>query len=1239
MTVEPEPIKDRVVFNSDYDSAGLDALCLQSEHLNNRTIKDELVNNIRGWVRYERLDIIILYLRLTERPDFTDRLRCEILQKVGPNSRPTYEVIPEMKCLRAFINEILRLYPAVPFNVRKLSKFLLRPKLQCKSSFSNHRTTWNSVVLPQTDTQPVYYVPAGVKYNWHCQQIAWDVQPESSKPPASWRPYSTGNILSPTEHPSLLLSVDPLFTSCPNATITAFYINSMRPIFYTFDAENLSDRDLFLCLSASRLPNLVAEPRCLKASNRTYNTLETRSPISLKRQRKHPATPGSLHNIPGRENSPSPFRDRQRTVKTQSLPLVPTAAQIFAAGQQSYPGQQNSPTSSNSSRRSPPMQAPQVQRLLPTPPHPNPPNLLELSPERRMSPGILPPAQHQVNNITHYPRPINRVPPPQFLSNLHDLEQNWQMTDELMAEIERADLQQTQGMAAAHIHPSYPVGSAYNATNVKADSSPRDPGVERIRATGKSSPKATEGQLGRRPSVRESRENRESPKARDRPSFSPNQSQTPERRKSPPYHSPLGSPGEQYSQYHHEPTSLARRPPVLTHDSRPNLTLATQTPPLQAISARTPDKSLPLQEEPEEEITLATKVDVNGRDHSRYMHQIHQQREQGHGSPTPLSDLNPEGSYTHDGRSSRAALRPEDEDTLYEKSDKQESSNDGSGTPRSPSAGLPTAESTAQNRFFPQPNQPRGPIPAPLRGRGRNGSTDQLGLRGLDTSLFEQVEQTRASEQPPQYAEAPKLVPRPDPRMQESYAHYYAQHLHPDDLQSMMDDPTSAYIQAYLRSPRPDAPIPPTPHSQTSPPSPSPMLSGRYENTKDSYPPFSPVAPAGSPYPYPFTHVRRNMNYSGHSQTHSNVGLNPAVIQEQFVKQFQMYAQNHSGNITDSTLSPSTTPYPPTYNPWAYWHTQRLMGGQIPDPVTTQSSPSHEPIPLPPPMVGLRRKSDSLNLRAYRPAQKTNRKPPPRVDSTQPRETSPEPSTSGEETAGEETHFAVSEEGSWVNGNAMAIPIPIPIPTPIVDDTSSAEWVDEDEEEDEEDLLELEYHPTYVNNVEKRRRRWETRWDALLQAFQALDRQTDATMVLLAAPSHSMKHHLVTSRSIRRQPAIGHSQALKSVRAGFRQVAAQRRISRSHKASLVDRFLNASSGSGDGSDGSSESNKEDMKRVLDAALGSLNVMRDMYEQREARWVDEMRRMSEDRERVEFLLKQVLGDGHAEKDSVAEATRL
>ena len=41
-----------------------------------------------------------------------------------------------------------------------------------------------------------------------------------------------------------------------------------------------------------------------------------------------------------------------------------------------------------------------------------------------------------------------------------------------------------------------------------------------------------------------------------------------------------------------------------------------------------------------------------------------------------------------------------------------------------------------------------------------------------------------------------------------------------------------------------------------------------------------------------------------------------------------------------------------------------------------------------------------------------------------------------------------------------------------------------EEEGGEEDLLELEFHPTYISSPQRRRRRWETRWDALIQAVR-----------------------------------------------------------------------------------------------------------------------------------------------------------
>ena len=137
----------------------------------------------------------------------------------------------------------------------------------------------------------------------------------------------------------------------------------------------------------------------------------------------------------------------------------------------------------------------------------------------------------------------------------------------------------------------------------------------------------------------------------------------------------------------------------------------------------------------------------------------------------------------------------------------------------------------------------------------------------------------------------------------------------------------------------------------------------------------------------------------------------------------------------------------------------------------------------------------------------------------------------------------------------------------------------------------------------------------------------------MAAPSHSTKLYSATSRSLRRQSGAATSAvAMKEMRSAFSRVAAQRRRTRSHKSSLVDRFLFSSSSSGDGSDGSTESREVDLKRALEAALGSLASLGDIYEQREARWREEMRRIAEDRERVELLLKQVLGDNHTSTSS-------
>ncbi|VDB95399.1 unnamed protein product [Peniophora sp. CBMAI 1063] len=55
---------------------------------------------------------------LAEHPHVLKKLREEVLNTVGPSQRPTHEDLKSMKYVRAFLNEVLRLYPPVPFDVR-----------------------------------------------------------------------------------------------------------------------------------------------------------------------------------------------------------------------------------------------------------------------------------------------------------------------------------------------------------------------------------------------------------------------------------------------------------------------------------------------------------------------------------------------------------------------------------------------------------------------------------------------------------------------------------------------------------------------------------------------------------------------------------------------------------------------------------------------------------------------------------------------------------------------------------------------------------------------------------------------------------------------------------------------------------------------------------------------------------------------------------------------------------------
>ncbi|KAJ3573840.1 hypothetical protein NP233_g2179 [Leucocoprinus birnbaumii] len=90
-----------------------------------QVIKDELVNLlVASRDTTASLLTFSLYM-LIEHPEINRRLREEILSTVGPKSRPSYDDIRDMKYLRAFLNEVLRLYPAVPINSRTSSKSVI----------------------------------------------------------------------------------------------------------------------------------------------------------------------------------------------------------------------------------------------------------------------------------------------------------------------------------------------------------------------------------------------------------------------------------------------------------------------------------------------------------------------------------------------------------------------------------------------------------------------------------------------------------------------------------------------------------------------------------------------------------------------------------------------------------------------------------------------------------------------------------------------------------------------------------------------------------------------------------------------------------------------------------------------------------------------------------------------------------------------------------------------------------
>ncbi|KAK0200571.1 cytochrome P450, partial [Desarmillaria ectypa] len=81
-------------------------------------IRDETLNILLAARDTTAATLTFIIYFLSMYPETCSRLREEIMNRVGPDCMPSIEHIKSMKYLRAVINETLRLYPVVPFNVR-----------------------------------------------------------------------------------------------------------------------------------------------------------------------------------------------------------------------------------------------------------------------------------------------------------------------------------------------------------------------------------------------------------------------------------------------------------------------------------------------------------------------------------------------------------------------------------------------------------------------------------------------------------------------------------------------------------------------------------------------------------------------------------------------------------------------------------------------------------------------------------------------------------------------------------------------------------------------------------------------------------------------------------------------------------------------------------------------------------------------------------------------------------------
>ena len=117
--------------------------------------------------------------------------------------------------------------------------------------------------------------------------------------------------------------------------------------------------------------------------------------------------------------------------------------------------------------------------------------------------------------------------------------------------------------------------------------------------------------------------------------------------------------------------------------------------------------------------------------------------------------------------------------------------------------------------------------------------------------------------------------------------------------------------------------------------------------------------------------------------------------------------------------------------------------------------------------------------------------------------------------------------------------------------------------------------------------------------FHTLGRETNTTLVLLAAPTHTGKLHSVASRAVHRDRTLK-SIDMKNIRSAFAEMASRHHALR--PPSLVQQLSPAGLSSYDRSPSSSDgADEEDLRRAVDTTIDTLCALKSrLYERREMR---------------------------------------